>query len=129
MATGPGTGTTVVFTTGTGPACVLSFDGPTITRSSLETTCVGNSTGFKTFLPADLYKVEDLELTVLHSAAFDPLANMLELETENTITINWAGSGSAWVIKGFVTEYGPSDIVVDGNMEATMTIQGTAALG
>lgn len=117
-----GTGTSITFGTSGFDANLLSIDGPSSTRESVETSHMG-TTGDHTFMPADLVDRGEVSLTF----EFDPDKEPPIDQAAETITITWpvpsgSSNGATWQFTGFMTDYSPG-AAIDERMEASATIK------
>jgi len=124
-----GTGITVVATTSSWTAELLSVDWSGITRPGLETTHMATAAagagkfGNATYIPGDISQPGTLSLT--HHLNPDTTVP-IDLVAE-TWTLTWpkaAGDATAatWAASGFATDYSTS-AAIDEVMEATLVIQ------
>jgi len=112
-----GTGTTITFATSEFSAEILSVDGPSRSRESVQTSHMG-STDYHTFTPADLVDGGEVTIEIAHqSTTSPPIGGVAE-----SITIDWGGNGDADVFTGFVTGYTPN-AAIDERMTASMTVK------
>lgn len=112
-----GTGTTITFATSAFSAEILSVDGPSRSRESVQTSHMG-STDYHTFTPADLVDGGEVTVEIAHESTISPPID----QDAELITIDWGGNGGTDVFSGFVTGYTPN-AAIDERMTASMTIK------
>lgn len=112
-----GHGTTISFGTSNFDAAVISVKGPSLKRESIDETTMA-TTNAKAFDPADLYDGGEMTLTVVHDiGALPPIDGANE-----TIMIDWAGTGNKWAFTGHMTAY-EGGAAIGERMEADVTIK------
>ena len=117
-----GHGTTITFGTSGFDANLISVNGPGVTREDIDNTHMGTDTAMA-FLPSALYNGGEVSITVEHDASIDvPIS-----EDAETITIDWAGSGSTWAFSGYCKGYTPGASIGE-RMEAEMVIKVTGEI-
>lgn len=119
-----GHGTTLLFATSEFAPNLISVDGPAISRGSIPTTHMGTTVAL-TSVPAKLYSVEGLDITIEHlGGEAIPVS-----EDPETITIDWAGDDGAgtWAFSGYMTDYAPGATSGE-RQQATCTLHGTGPL-
>jgi hypothetical protein len=106
-----GNGTSIVFATSAFAANIISVDGPSVSRESIDCTHLGTTKSME-FFPANLGDAGELSLEI----EFDPdiappiADNASANDVAETITITWplpAGQSTAatWAFSGFATSY------------------------
>lgn len=125
MAATLGTGTTIVMPVSSFDAVLISIDGPSNERASVDTTTMA-TTAALTKIPASLHDGGTLTLEVEFDGTVDP---PIDAAIETAIVIDWAGAGvgSKWTFGGFCTGFTPS-AAIDERMTASMTIEVTGAI-
>ncbi len=128
-----GNSTAIVFGTSGFAANIISVDGPSVSRESIDTTHLGTDKAM-TFMPASLADAGELSLEV----EFDPdivppiADNGSANDAAETIIITWplpSGKTTAatWAFTGFVTAY--SGGASNGErMTGSMTIKISGAI-
>lgn len=111
-----GTGTTITMSGFT--ANIISVDGPSMSRESVQTSHMA-TTNYHTFIPASLVDGGELTLEVEHeSTTAVPITN-----SPTTVTIVWGGTaGTSWSFTGFMTGYTPN-AAIDERMTASVTVK------
>jgi hypothetical protein len=120
-----GTGSTITFATSTGFAMRLrdiNWGGGS--RPAIDTTHYGSTA--RTKLPGDIVDYGAFEAEFeFDPAAHATAANFLLTNAEETITINWGGSGNTSAFTGFVSDMSAEapneDLMV---MRATIVVDG-----
>lgn len=117
MSVGVGDTTTVVYGTSAFAANVIDINGPSATRTTVDSTHLGTAAGYKTKLLSNFVDGGTASMTVQHDANLTvPIDQALE-----TITIDWGGIGDTWSFSGAMTGYSPR-AEVDGIMTADVEI-------
>ncbi len=111
-----GTGTTITMSGFT--ANILSVDGPSMTRESIQTSHM-STTNYHTFIPASLVDGGELTLEVEFGATTAiPITG-----SATTVTIVWGGTANtSWSFSGFLTAFTPN-AAIDERMTASATIK------
>lgn len=115
MAEGVGDGTTVTFaTSGFAPEIrSISWDG--ITRVMVDRTHLGSTDG-KVFLPSEIIDYGTITLVI----NFDPADNLPASSAQETMTVDWAGSGNTWSASGACQSVSGVSAEVETLMQATL---------
>ncbi len=115
MAEGVGDGTTVTFgTSGFAPEIKsVSHDG--IERVMVDRTHLGSSGG-KQFLVSSILDYGTMTLNI----NFDPNDALPVAAAQETITIDWAGSGDTWAFTGACASISGVNAEVETLMSATL---------
>ncbi len=119
-----GHGTTVVFGTSSYAGLLISLDGPSMSRESIDDTTMLTATA-RANIPADLYDGGEITLTYkLLDTALPPIAGVAE-----TVTIDWAGQGAThkWAFTAFCVGASPN-AAISARMEQTVTLKLTGAI-
>ena len=117
-----GHGTTISFGTSSFDAAVISVKGPSLKRESIDETTMATADAMA-FDPADLYDGGEFSLTVVHD-----IADLPPIDGANeTITIDWAGTGNEWSFSGHMTGY-EGGASIGERMEADVTIKVSGAV-
>ena len=112
-----GHGTVLAFATSGFAAKLIGVDGPDMKRDSIDETYM-DTVDAKAFDPADLYDGGELSLTVQHqTSALPPIGGANE-----TVTIDWAGTGDVWSFTAHMTGYSPT-AAIGSRMEAKVTLK------
>ncbi len=112
-----GTGTTITFATSAFSAEILSVDGPSQSRESVQSSHMGTE-DYHTFMPADLVDGGEVTIEIAHEATTSPPID----QDAEIITIDWGGVGNTDIFSGFVTAYTPN-AAIDERMTASMTVK------
>jgi len=115
-----GTGLTFTFTNVTYP--ILSFDGPNLTRASIEASKMA-TTSYMDFLQASLVDGGDISMEVEYDGNL-PLTAMTAAASSFTITCS---NAEAVTGNGFMTGFSPS-VPLEDKMTATCTFKCTGSL-
>ena len=121
-----GTGTTITFGTSGFSARVSSIDGPSMSRTTVETTHLATSQ-WRTHMPGDLADLGEITLTVHHDPSLTPPIR----QAAETVTITFpVPSGltnpATCVFTAMCIGYSAS-IAIDELMTASMTLKGSGA--
>lgn len=133
MAAVDGTGTTITFGTSNYAAQLISVDGPSMTRETIESSHMG-TTGQKTFIPTTLSDSGELSVEfelLTPTQGVDPDSQEMIDQAAETITINWGGlgAGHTWSVNGFMTAFSPSSSMGERmTASATIKLSGAVAL-
>jgi len=116
-----GHGTTVTFGTSGFSANLISVDGPSMERGSIDSTHMG-TTAAHSKIPAALYDGGQVNLTIEHDGSDDPPID----QAVETIAIDWGGQGAGYIesFSGFMTNYS-RNAAIGERMQATATLQVT----
>lgn len=117
MAVGVGDGTTVAFGTSGFTANIISVNGPSPTRQSIDQSHLGSS-GWKTFLASGLVDGGEMSMTI----QYDPTVSIPISAVAETVTIDPAGTGSTLSFTGFLTGATHS-FELDALMQADITVK------
>jgi len=116
-----GTGTTITMSGFT--ADILSVDGPSMSRESVQTSRM-STTNYHTFIPASLVDGGELTLEIAHQSTTAVPIN----SAATTVTIVWGGTeGTSWSFSGFMSGYTPN-AAIDERMTASATIKVAGAI-
>lgn len=116
-----GHGATLTFSTLT--ANIFSISGPGLAADAVETTHMGTTNGWRTFMQGLCDAGE-----VSFEANFDPDEDdPINLTTSATLTVTWPipsglSSGATWAATAFCTGYEPS-APVDDRMTVSLTFK------
>jgi len=117
-----GHGTTITFGTSGFSAKLISVEGPDIKRESIDETFM-DTTVAKEFDPASLYDGGEVTLNIRHAVgALPPVTTANE-----TITIDWAGTGNTWAFSGHVSGYA-GGAQIGQRMEGKLTVKVSGAI-
>jgi hypothetical protein len=120
MAT-EGLGTTAVFGTTAFSANLLSLDGPSQTRESIDASHMGTTTNME-FIPAGLSDAGEISGEWEFDATLTPPINA----AAEVITVTWA-DGAIWTFTGFATAYS-GGAAIGERMTCSMTLKATGAI-
>jgi len=115
MAADSGHGTTLTFSGFA--ADLISINGPSTSRGSVDTTSMATTTA-KTYIPAALYDPGEVSATVVFETDDDPV-DAMTATAATTLTITWPNSAT-WACSAFMTGHTPS-----AEMEEMMTAEVT----
>ena len=107
-----GFGTSITFACGVF-AEILSVDGPDLSRDPIETTHMGTTNGWKTFIPSDLKDGGTLSVEI----AYVPGTSPPIAAAESTCTVTYPDASTV-SFEGFMTSFSPS-VPIDDRMTAS----------
>tara|TARA_Y100000593_G_scaffold24322_1_gene48476 strand:- start:87 stop:455 length:369 start_codon:yes stop_codon:yes gene_type:complete len=116
-----GFGTTISFSSGFF-AEIISVDGPDLSREAIDTTHMGTTNGWKTFIPSDLKDGGTLSVEMAYVPGTSP--PIADAETTCTVTYPDASTCS---FTGFMTSFS-SSIPIDDRMTASAEIKVNGAV-
>ncbi len=123
-----GTGASIGFGTSTFVSDLLSLTLPEKAREVIETTHLGTS-GAKTYKPAKLKNVGNIECEFDHNPAADDLTdNVVETITINYPLLSGQSVAAKLVFSGFVIKQGGEEFKTDQRMTTKVSIQVTGDL-
>lgn len=126
MACIEATGMTVTLTGATTFfAEITDFDGPNMSRNSIDCTHMGSS--HMTFKPASLPDYGDFNVTMHFDPAQQPPIDSAAAQCTVTFPDDDSAGTADWVFTGFLTNFSPSGTVND-KMTATATLKITGVL-
>lgn len=119
-----GSATTVTFATSSWAPKILSVGGPGMTRPAVDTTHLGTTGGYRTYLPGDFWDPGEMSMSIQHEASDDPPTTGVS----EGITIKFGGSTSNQTSgNGFLTGYNPT-AEDEGVLTADITVQWTGVI-
>ena len=123
-----GSGASITFGTSGTTINATSIQASGVAREALETTHLGTTGGYKTFIPADLKDPGEIAVTFRYNPNVQP-----PISTAETITITYpvpAGdsSGATEASSGFVSSWDPPACENDAVMDATFTVKRTGVI-
>tara|TARA_B100000029_G_scaffold269360_1_gene264694 strand:- start:2063 stop:2431 length:369 start_codon:yes stop_codon:yes gene_type:complete len=116
-----GFGTTITFSSGFF-AEIISVDGPDLSREAIDTTHMGTTNGWKTFIPSDLKDGGTLSVEM----AYDPGTSPPIADAESSCTVTYPDA-STCSFTGFMTSFS-SSIPIDDRMTASAEIKVNGAV-
>ena len=111
-----GFGTPIAFSSGFF-AEIISVDGPDLSREAIDTTHMGTTNGWKTFIPSDLKDGGPLSVEMAYVPGTSPPIG----EAESSGTVTYPDS-STCSFTGFMTSFS-SSIPIDDRMTASAEIK------
>lgn len=102
MATGEGHGTTLTFAGFT--MNLVSVDGPSIERGTIDTSHLSTANNYRTSIPTTLTDGGTLDVTVQYDAEQAPPVT----GAAGTLTVDYAGAGVGWSASCFMTTFNPT---------------------
>ena len=111
-----GFGTSITFASGFF-AEILSVDGPDLSRDPIETTHMGTTNDWKTFIPSDLKDGGTLSVEI----AYVPGTSPPIAAAESTCTVTYPDASTV-SFEGFMTSFSPS-VPIDDRMTASAEIK------
>ena len=123
-----GSGATITFGTSGGTYNCTSIQGSGIAREALETTHLGTTGGYKTYIPAAKQDPGEINITFRYDPNVQP-----PIAAAETITITYPvptgmNVGATEASSGFVSSWEAPNLELDSIADATMTIKRTGVI-
>ena len=119
-----GSGTTIAYATSSFEGDVISFDGPSAERISIDATVMTTTDSMK-FIAAKLFDAGELTMEIEHEGSQDWIIDGVA----ETITLDWSGEGVGhkWAFEAFCTSYSVTAAIGE-RMTASLTLKLTGPL-
>ncbi len=123
-----GSGASITFGTSGTTINAISIQATGLAREALETTHLGTTGGYKTYIPADFKDPGEISVTFRYDPDTQP-----PVTTAETITITYpvpAGkaTGATEASSGFVSSWDAPTLENDSIMDATFTVKRTGVV-